>query len=90
MILIHDFPVKVEIVFFGATYSAFLASPTERHSAVGVCGTRDLQQGLLLSSSAESGLAWLALGDCGEVGTSCSCCGWWEDGAGGVWWWCCC
>lgn len=67
-----------------ATYSAFLANPTERHRAVGVCGTRDLQQGLLLSSSPESGLAWLALGDCGEVGTSCSCCGWWEDGAGGV------
>lgn len=68
-----------------ATHSAFRASPTERQRVVGVCGTRDLQHGLLLSSSAESGLAWLALGDCGEVGTSCSCCGWWwDDGAGGV------
>lgn len=70
------------------THSAFLARPTERHRVVGVCGTRDLQQGLLLSSSTESGLFWLVFGDCGEVGTSCSCWGWWEDGAGGVG--CCC
>lgn len=56
-----------------ATYSAFLAKPTERQRAVGVCGTRDLQQGPLLLSSADSGLALLPLGDCGDVGTSCSC-----------------
>ena len=42
-----------------ATYSVFLAMPTERQRVVGVWGTRDLQQGLLLSSLAESGLDWL-------------------------------
>lgn len=56
-----------------ATYSAFLANPTERQRVVGVCGTRDLQQGLRLFSSADSGLALLPLGDWGDVGTSCSC-----------------
>lgn len=84
-------PMLVVMVYFGrgwATYSVFLASPTERQRVEGVCGTRDLQQGLLLSSSAEPGVAWLPLGDCGEVGTSCSCCGWWVDGAAGVE--CCC
>lgn len=57
------------------TYSAFLANPTERQSVVGVCGTRDLQQGLLLPSSADSGLVLVPLGDWGDVGTSCSCWG---------------
>lgn len=57
------------------THSAFLANPTERQSVVGVCGTRDLQQGLLLLSSADSGLVLLPLGDWGDVGTSCSCWG---------------
>lgn len=57
------------------TYSAFLANPTERQSVVGVCGTRDLQQGLLLPSSADSGLVLAPLGDWGDVGTSCSCWG---------------
>lgn len=38
------------------TYSGFLARPTDRHSVDGVCGTKDLQDGLFLSSSADSGL----------------------------------
>lgn len=58
---------------FEATHSAFLANPTERQRVVGVCGTRDLQQGLLLFSSADSELPLLPLGDWGDVGTSCSC-----------------
>lgn len=76
----HDHTViecVMNCAFLGVifTHSGFLASPTDRQSVEGVCGTRDLQDGLLFSSSADSGLDWVALRVGGDVGTSCRCCG---------------